>query len=183
MRGGRRGVAGALGKGGASVPRDTRRGRPGTPRPFSAWVSPTAAPTAAPANPAQVLFGEIDGAMGSNTRHALAGFQREVFAERLGHGCGRGIEWWDAELAAGPADDLRHRALEEGVHGPRPGAPADPVEEVPEDERPVGRVGHLGVELQPVDRAGEAAELNRRIAGGEHIGASHDVAVLIALYR
>ncbi len=56
--------------------------------------------------------------------------------------------------SAGPTrrGDLGHRPLDEGAHRPGPRVAADPVEEVAQDQRAIGRVRDLGVELQPVER-------------------------------
>ena len=51
-----------------------------------------------------------------------------------------------------PAVDLGQGSLDERLHGPGSRIPADPVQEVAQDQRAVGRVRDLGMKLEPVDR-------------------------------
>ena len=61
-----------------------------------------------------------------------------------------------------PARELGQRTLDERPHRPGPGIAADPVEEVAQDQRAIGRVRHLGVELETVDRPVAVADRGDR---------------------
>ena len=70
--------------------------------------------------------------------------------------------------------DVRHRPVDERLHLPLAGAAAHVAKEVREDLPAVRRVRHLGVELEPEDRA--RLVLHRRQRAGVGRGERHEVA-------
>ncbi len=80
--------------------------------------------------------------------------------------------------------DARHPGVDEVLHRPVGTRPADAQHEVAQDLAPVDAVGHLGVELQAVDRPLAVAEggVRRVVAAGERleIGAETRHAVAVA---